>query len=432
MPHARTAHRVVCLLFVGASTTAYFLPAVPTTHRAAAYIALHLVLTTLMMAAWATGRVTGAGGRRWTLAAGAGARLLLVGAPAVTSLDVTRYLWDGRVTYEKLDPYRTPPDDPALAPIRAQWPAPAGDTSHPTPYPPGALALFALSASTGLTLAPIVWKLIVTITSLATLRIVAQLLASGEKDHRLAFVALSPLLLLEGGVGAHLDVVVTATIAAALLFAHHRPSTSAGVALGTGALLKLVPAAAIVPMTFGARGGGALRVLRGALIVLGLGYGLAFLAGLHPLHALIEFIARWRFGSPTFPALEQRLGEHGAQDAAGLLLLVGLAASAWMARTGHWAAGVQLALATPLLLSPVVFPWYLTVLIPGLVLVPSAAVVGWATAAPLTYEVLDHVGEGGRWEPAGWPLACVTTVLVLGLTADALRARRFLRKRSKS
>jgi len=153
---------------------------------------------------------------------------------------------------------------------------------------------------------------------------------------------------------------------------------------------------------------------------------------LHPLHALIEFIARWRFGSPTFSALEQRLGEHGAQDAAGLLLLVGLAASAWMARTGHWAAGVQLALATPLLLSPVVFPWYLAVLIPGLALVPSAAVVGWATAAPLTYEVLDHVGSGGRWEPAGWPLACVTTVLVLGLATDALRARRFLRKRSKS
>jgi hypothetical protein len=429
VPHARAAHRVACVLFVAASGAAYGLTTVPSTHRAAAYVALHVVLTVLMMSAWATGRVAGPAGRRWTLAAGTGARLLLIGAPAVTSHDVARYLWDGRVAFEGIDPYRAAPDDPSLAGVRATWPMPAGETHDPTSHPPGAVGLFALSSSAGIDLAPIVWKLIVTLASLATLRLVAQLLAVGGKDYRLAFVALSPLLVLEGGVGAHLDVVVAVTVAAALLFALHRPSTSAGVALGTGALLKLIPAAALVPVVFAARGAGVLRVVRGAAAVVGLGYGLALLAGWHPVGGLPGFLAHRRFGSPAFAALAYALGERGAASAAVAVIVAALVASAWLARRGHWAVGVQCALGIPLLVSPVVFPWYLALLVPGMALVPSATVLGWATTAPLTYEVLDHLAADGQWSPAAWPLACIAAVLAVGAVADLVRGRGELRAR---
>ncbi len=58
----------------------------------------------------------------------------------------------------------------------------------------------------------------------------------------------------------------------------------------------------------------------------------------------------------------------------------------------------------PFLLSPVVFPWYLCPLVPLVAMKPSAALLAWVIAAPLTYEVVNS----HSWEPAAWPLVILT------------------------
>ena len=72
----------------------------------------------------------------------------------------------------------------------------------------------------------------------------------------------------------------------------------------------------------------------------------------------------------------------------------------------------------PLAVSPVVFPWYLTALVPVIALKPSAALLGWVSAAPLTYIVLNQWLSEGVWAPAQWPLWTIAAVVIAGLFID--------------
>jgi alpha-1,6-mannosyltransferase len=71
--------------------------------------------------------------------------LTLIPAPYAGSDDIFRYVWDGRVSAAGIDPYRYPPSDPALTPLRddAIW-RPVNAKDQPSPYPPLLEAWFAL------------------------------------------------------------------------------------------------------------------------------------------------------------------------------------------------------------------------------------------------------------------------------------------------
>jgi alpha-1,6-mannosyltransferase len=72
-------------------------------------------------------------------------QLTLLPAPLAGSDDLYRYVWDGRVSATGIDPYRYPPGDPALAPLRdtAIWHL-VNAKMQPSPYPPLLEAAFAL------------------------------------------------------------------------------------------------------------------------------------------------------------------------------------------------------------------------------------------------------------------------------------------------
>ncbi len=410
-------HRLLCVLFVLATAGAYGVAAGPVDARGRGYVALHLLLCALMLGTWATSRAAGRAEHRWTIAAGALARLVLIAVPPFTSRDVERYLWDGRVAFAGLDPYRLSPDAPALESLRIAWPYPVPVEFLPTLYPPGALALFALAASTGLAWAFWTWKLIVTLASLATLWLVARLARDRGRERHLPLVALSPLLVLEAGVGAHVDTVAALGVAAALGSAR---GVRASVALAGGALAKLLPAAALLPLAARRGARDRSRLLAGAGAILALGYGVALAAGFRPVGSLTTFLSGARFGSPLFAALAGTLGTAAAWPFAAVALLVALAQSVRRARRGDWRSGVGWALAAPLIASPVVYPWYLMPLGPLLVLVPSFFLLGWVVALPLTYEVIDRP----VWDPAAWPLAAVAAAWVVGAALDVASWRR--------
>lgn len=71
--------------------------------------------------------------------------LVLVPAPYAFSDDIFRYIWNGRVSAAGIDPYRYPPGDPALAALRDEsiWPY-VNAKEQPSPYPPLLESLFAL------------------------------------------------------------------------------------------------------------------------------------------------------------------------------------------------------------------------------------------------------------------------------------------------
>lgn len=164
----------------------------------------------------------------------------------LTSDDVYRYVWDGRVQLAGINPYRFPPLDEAVAFLRDSTLFPPGDKilinrpGVPTIYPPGAQLWFVLIASV------VPWSLGtlgVRIGAGVAVVVTTALLARFLGDRRrwaLAYGA-SPLVLLEGANGGHLDALCALAVFGLGWAAVRRRHWLAGVFLGLAASLKLVP-----------------------------------------------------------------------------------------------------------------------------------------------------------------------------------------------
>jgi hypothetical protein len=341
------------------------------------------------------------------------ARALLIAVPPFTTHDVARYMWDGHAALSGIDPYRIPP---ALAvALHVSWPVPIDNTHDASLYPPGAIGLFALCASLGPALAPLAWKTLVVVASSLTLYFSTAVLRAASLERHLPLVALSPLLVLEAGIGAHLDAVVGLFVVVAILFVQRGRWLSAGIALAIGTLVKFVPILGLGPAAMVVGSGRARRLIAGALTVLFAGYAAAYLIGFRPIGSLVTFFETRHFGSPLYSALANIVPD--AQLRILLLIVVVLSLAAVTVRAAD-EVGIRRALAIPLLVSPVVFPWYLVPLVPLIALSPSAFWIAWATAVPLTYEVIDRFDILPTWQPASWPLWIVAASCCLGLALD--------------
>lgn len=393
--------------------------------RGAGLVALNLVLAAGMLLTW-RGMNDGPRARRLVLGVAIAGQLALLAVPPFSTHDVERYLWDGSVAGAGLDPYRLAPAAPELAAHRERWPSPRDNTRVPTLYPPGALALFTLSAAAGPTASPWSWKALVTLAAIATCLLGARWLARAGEGRKLPLLALSPLLALEAGVGAHLDVFSLLAVTAALLVlgtpgAQDAPRRSAlaGALLGLGALVKLLPGAAALPLLF--LQGGRRLALVAALLFTG-GYAAAFSLGLEPFGSTGVFFSKWRFGSPLHAGVEAVVGASAAGIFSIALTLSLLGLAVHLRRVPLVA--MQLALAAPLIAAPVVFPWYALPLLPLVARRPSVTALLWLTALPFTYEVIDAFDASGSWRPASWPLWLLGAALVMGALFDLARRRR--------
>lgn len=348
-------------------------------------------------------------------------RIMLVPLEPYLSNDVDRYLFDGKIALEGYDPYRVNHEAEALRSLRQAWSPPPEHTQYPTLYPPLSLALFSAAASAGVEHATLVWKCLTAVASLATLFLVAILLRERGQLRHLALVALSPVLILESGIGAHVDAFSALFVTAALLAYQRGRLAWAGVYIGLGALVKLLPIALLLPLVLGQRRlHRALRIAAAAVTTVVAGYALTLLLGFLPIGSLGTLFAKWRFGSALFPLLEPTLSSTVQLVLVVTLLGVGGLWIALRSRQGPAPVAIDspllpASLCLILLLSPVVFPWYLMVLVPLVAVNPQPFVILWLGTLPLTYEVLGGFYAQGTWEPAQWPLAIMAGGFALGL-----------------
>jgi rSAM/selenodomain-associated transferase 2 len=415
-------HRSLCVVFVLVTGAVYLVEAAPAGTHGAYGIAQHAVLALVMFGAFATSRAGTARDHRWTLLAGAAARVLAVPVAVSSSHDVQRYLWDGAVFWSGLDPYSLAPASSQLTALRAMWPTPLEHVAYKTLYPPGAVFLFGAASSFGPALAPWVWKLFIAAASLGTLWLGSRALKEMGLSRHLPLLAFSPLLVSETATGAHLDVICGLAVAGGLFFVARGSATFAGLALGAGALVKFLPALALLPLVSHFRGRSARRLVASAAGIIGAGYGVALVLGLRPLGSLPVFFEKWRFGSPVFSALAAVLGDAPTLRLFPFLLGAALIAIARLPRSA-WRSAVPLALAAPLFVSPVVFPWYLAPIVPAIAMAPSTFALAWVTALPLTNEVIGRWQAEGVWEPASWPLWAIGISWIAGIAIDLGRRR---------
>jgi len=404
--------------FVALVPVVYLIASLEAGSRGRGYAALTIAESVLMFVAMAS--AGDASDRRRLLGAGIVVRLALFFAPAFTSNDAGRYLWDGAAAIAGFDPYFYSPR--GIAAHLPQWTLPADNAGYVTLYPPAALGTFAVAASFGPMLGPWVWKAIVTAASIATLFVTDRALVRCRAGAgSLALVALSPLLIFESGVGAHVDTLAALSVALGARAWLDDRADHASAYFALGGLFKLAPALVLIPLFFAASARVRPRMLAwGSAVFLG-GYGVVISLGMRPFGSLGAFLSEWRFGSPLFFVLEGALGTERARVAAGVVLLASIAASIVVARMIDPLRGALIALVSPFLASPVVFPWYLASQAPLVAIRRSYAWLFASIAFPTTYEVLDRFDRGGEFQQGLVPLGLIALGVAVGLAFDLRR-----------
>ncbi|MEV6283532.1 glycosyltransferase 87 family protein [Kribbella sp. NPDC051770] len=361
------------------------------------------------------------GGTKSTLLLVAGAALCQVPAlthAPITSTDAYRYVWDGRVQLSGSSPYTHVPLDDALAELRdpvlfpgltpadrtgitgpPRADAPFDDDPRtrinrpqvPTIYPPVAQAYFTVVALlTPWSAGTFGLQFAAAAIAVALTWLLAVELKRRDRDPRWAALwGWSPIVALEAGSSAHVDVLAALLIIAALT---RRRAWLAGVLLGAAGAVKLLPLL-LLP---------AIPRLRPKFIALG-----TFLAGYLPHLAVagtlvIGFLpgylrqegfsdgsTRYAILALVLPPEPRQLVAVVIAAALGLLAL----RRGPTAVTACWLYGAALLLATP------TYPWYGLPLIalavlaarPEWVAVPIAAYLAYASAGHDVRQGLIHL-----------------------------------------
>ncbi len=357
------------------------------------------------------------------LAVGLLPRLLLLPLEPKLSEDVYRYLWDGRLVAEGVNPFPHAPSDPSLARYHDALLSRLNHADVPTIYPPMAQVLFGATAR--LAAEPWAWKAtLLALEALLLLALASLLRARGLPTERLLLYFWNPLVIVESFGSGHVDLAAAAFLLFALaLHERGRPGLS-GAAFASAVLVKYMPLL-LVPALIRRRAFRTLAVAAvaaAALFVPFLSAGSALWTG------LATYLRNWEFNGSLYALLRPHF-ETGESPRAILLALLAVAALvvAWRARTLTGAA--LLLLTAWILASPTVYPWYLVLLVALLPLHAEAGLLLFSGLVALSYAALGASRATGVWElPAwipwveygGWAAASLGAAL-------ALRAERYRR-----
>lgn len=365
--------------------------------------------------------VRGAPVRRgiWVVLLVAGAlRLPLILAPAFLSTDLYRYIWDGRVQAEGINPYRYIPNNPALAPLRDDFVYPKinrFDTA-PTIYPPAAQIVFAVIGRVWSSVTAV--KLVmVGFEALAIACLLRLLAMAGLPAERVLIYAWNPLPAWAFAGNGHIDAVAIGLVALALLLRARHRDVPAGIALGLAILTKFLPVV-VAPVLWRRRSGW--RIAAAALAVIIVLYACYSSVGLRVFGFLSGYGDEegYRDGSGYWVLA---VLSHAVRLPAGAVTIYLAVFAAVLALLGLFyafhrrpddpqalcaAAGVMMAVLT-VGISPH-YPWYFAWLSVPCVLAPAPAIV-WLGAAPILLYLETH---GDRF---GWPSVIYVPALLLAV-----------------
>ncbi|GAA2396517.1 glycosyltransferase 87 family protein [Dactylosporangium salmoneum] len=355
--------------------------------------------------------------------------------PPDSSDDVYRYVWDGRVQLAGVDPYRYPPAapelrrfrEPGLWPPSSHWCVADGCTlinrpAVPTIYPPVAEAVFAgvvLLSPRSARERPMQLAMALCAALVGAL-LWRALAALGRDPRRAVLWAWCPVVALEAGNNAHVDVVAAGLAAAAVwvLAAGRRPALG-GALLGLAVATKLTPALlAPALLRRPPRPAAAVALCAaGALAVVYLPHVLA--AGPAVLGYLPGYLHEEGYADGSRFALLDAVLPAALAPAAAALILAATALLAWRrADPGRpWGAAAATVTVTLLVAAPA-YPWYTLLLV---MLVTYGAPAEWLAVAPAAYlaQFAPDLGlPTATAQRVGYGLA------LLAIVAGLLRRRR--------
>ena len=306
-------------------------------------------------------------------------RLVLLTPDPHLSSDIYRYVWDGMMQHNGINPYRYVPGDPHLHALQETDVFPNINRRYyaRTLYPPVAQMFY--YAATGISCTRVAMKLAMYAAEAVTVWTLVKMLPSlGLRREQVLLYAWSPLLIWEIGSSGHVDALVTAFIALALLFRLRNWPVLTGLALGAAVMTKFYPLL-LFPALYRRRDW---KMPAAMLAIIACGYlcyssvGIlvfGFAGGYVQEEGIATgsryFLLDWaqhKIGHTTIPTLAYMLF--------CALCFVPLLLWCWRANQKPEAAFLRpaaaMAFALMLLFSPH-YPWYVIWLVPFIVLMPS-------------------------------------------------------------
>ena len=324
-------------------------------------------------------------------------------APPVLSDDVYRYLWEGRILIEGFNPYELAPSHHTLAPLRDEVWRQVNHRSLASIYPPIAQALFATMELLGGN----VWlpKLLALLVQGASILVISTV----RDDSRSPFaLGLNPLLLCEGPLNGHFDLLVGLLLLLAVWGLAHGKVAGAFVATLLAVGLKAV-GLILVPL-FVRRPRWLIAVVAcsaALLIPMALATPLTDAAS-----GVGEFTSKWRGNDGVYSLvvwvttslLPSNGTDHDPERIARavVLLLWIVVALVVLGRRSTPLRGARVLVWAALLLSPQVHPWYLAWMLPIEVACGGFAGLVWSASIWTAYAPLDRWVADRVWtaEPA--------------------------------
>jgi len=351
-------------------------------------------------------------------------RLTVLLAPPALSHDLYRYQWEGQVQSLGLNPY-------AVTPERIPSPLPIPAPNVPAGYGP----LWELVEKLAFQMLPsgiFWWKLPACLADLAILPALLGLLRSyGVPASRLIWYAWCPLPLVEFWSSGHNDSWVVLCLVLALWGAKRDRWTAAFAALTCAALVKYWPLL-LFPAFLLSKPPAIRRwqwlvgpAIAAPFVVLYWGFPVG------NIRYLSGFLGGWRNNDSLFGGLLWLTGsgDHAGYMVMALLVLISVAVVRLKLEQA-----VQTVVVALILLASSIHPWYLTWLLPVLVLHPWRPLVAFVGLCPVFYTVLIDYRATGAWQgvrPERWFVyAPVFVLMAIGLFEHGYRPLRTPNKRS--
>lgn len=325
-------------------------------------------------------------------------RATLAPLPPSLSDDLYRYQWEGKVQLAGHNPYIVTPADPELVRLRPQVYDRLPGKDLPTVYGPATELLFRVAArADGL----FAFKVLSLLFDFASLLVLVWMLAlRGEPQVRALVYGWCPLVVLEFAGNGHNDSIPIFFLLLACAMTLRRSPGASGAALAAATMSKWF-AGLLTPVFL--RHAAAQQRSAGWkwLLVFGGVAGLLCLpyadAGGGLFAGLLGYAAGWRNNASVFALVAGLTGSDAAAFSVALAVVGAVVLGTTLRGTEPLRAALIL-LTALLLVSPSVFPWYVTWLVPFLCFFPNPALLLWTATVLLSYHVLIGFTALGVWE----------------------------------
>ncbi|MBW1895307.1 MAG: glycosyltransferase, partial [Deltaproteobacteria bacterium] len=346
-------------------------------------------------------------------------RFFFLGFPA--SYDVNRYVWEGYLVNQDINPYLHAPSDPVLKPFVTDIWHNINHKDASACYPPMVILFF--SVLSGISQSPLFFKSVIILFDIAVIPLLALMMRFRKIDLKyLIIYALNPLILVFIAGEGHLDAIHVFFICLSLYMLDLKKDGWSFFILGCAVMSKYY---AIILFPFFVNSKNWKKAI--ILFVPFVSY-LPFLdSGPELFSSLINFGTAMHYNDSMAVLLRLFFGSNAVLIS---LMLLTICIVFIFLVVHDTMRSSYLAFASLLIFLPTLHPWYLVLLTPFLVLFPSRAWLYLHFAVIFTFPVLSVESNTGIFQELYWLKGFEYLPFFTLLVFDFVKQRPFSYRRS--